>query len=113
YPQISLQIGQGDRLVDLVREGVDCVIRAGEPDESGMIMRKLPDIPEQTCASPDYLSRHGRPESPEDLDGHRMIGFLSSRTGRVMPLEFRKGSGIREMTLPCRVFANEAETAHH
>lgn len=113
YPQISLQIGQGDRLVDLVREGVDCVIRAGEPDESGMIMRRLPHIPEQTCASPDYLSRHGRPESPEDLDGHRMIGFLSSRTGRVMPLEFRKASGIREVTLPCRVIANEAETAHH
>ncbi|WP_159590897.1 LysR family transcriptional regulator [Chelativorans xinjiangense] len=113
YPEITLQIGQGDRLVDLVREGVDCVIRAGEPDDSGMIMRRLPDIPEQTCANPHYLSRHGLPASVDDLDGHQMIGFVSSRTGRVMPLEFQTAEGIREVTLPCRVTANEAETAHH
>ncbi|MCR4265469.1 LysR family transcriptional regulator [Nitratireductor sp. ZSWI3] len=113
YPQIRLQIGQGDRLVDLVREGVDCVIRAGEPDDSGMIMRRLPDIPEQTCASPDYLSCHGMPTSPDGLDGHRMIGFVSSRTGRMMPLEFQTAEGTREITLPCLVTANEAETAHH
>lgn len=113
YPQISLQIGQGDRLVDLVREGVDCVIRAGEPNDSGLIMRRLSDIPEQTCASPQYIERHGVPASVDDLDGHQMIGFVSSRTGRVMPMEFRTGEGIREVTLPCRVTANEAETAHH
>ena len=113
YPQISLQIGQGDRLVDLVREGVDCVIRAGEPDDSGLIMRKLPDIPEQTCASPQYLDYHGAPASVDDLDRHQMIGFVSSRTGRVMPMEFQTAEGIKEVTLPCRVTANEAETAHH
>ncbi|PRD45604.1 LysR family transcriptional regulator [Phyllobacterium phragmitis] len=113
YPQIRLQIGQGDRLVDLVREGVDCVIRAGEPDDSGMIMRRLPDIPEQTCASPDYLRRHGAPASADDFVGHQMVGFVSSRTGRVMPMEFQTAEGIREVTLPCRVTANEAETAHH
>lgn len=42
-----------------------------------------------------------------------MIGFVSSRTGRVMPMEFQTAEGIREVTLPCRVTANEAETAHH
>lgn len=113
YPQIRLHLGQTDRLVDLVREGVDCVIRAGEPQDSGMIMRRLPDIPEQTCASPDYLSRHGQPASADDLDGHQMVGFVSSRTGRVMPLEFQTAEGIREVTLPSQVTANEAETAHH
>jgi DNA-binding transcriptional LysR family regulator len=113
YPEIVLHIGQGDRLVDLVREGVDCVIRAGEPDDSGMIMHKLPDIPEQTCASPRYLDRHGLPASPDDLEGHQMIGFVSSRTGRVMPMEFQTAEGVKEVTLPCRVTANDAETAHH
>lgn len=113
YPQLTLHIGQGDRLVDLVREGVDCVIRAGEPDDSGMIMRRLPAIPEQTCASPGYLERYGVPTSLSDLGGHRMIGFVSSRTGRVMPMEFRTKDGVEEVILPCRVTANEAETAHH
>ncbi|TIU63880.1 MAG: LysR family transcriptional regulator, partial [Mesorhizobium sp.] len=50
HPGIDLHIGQGDRLVDLVREGVDCVIRAGEPQDSGMIMRRLAMIEEITCA---------------------------------------------------------------
>lgn len=113
YPQILLQLGQGDRLVDLVREGVDCVIRAGEPDDSGMIMRKLPSIPELTCASPRYLERHGVPVSPDDLESHQMVGFMSSRTGRVMPLEFVTAEGIREIILPCRVTANDAVTMHH
>jgi DNA-binding transcriptional LysR family regulator len=86
YPEIDLHIGQGDRLVDLVREGVDCVIRAGELQDSGMIMRLLATIEEITCASPSYLKRHGVPASPEALEGHQAVGFVSSRTGEVPPL---------------------------
>ncbi|WP_103223358.1 LysR family transcriptional regulator [Roseibium marinum] len=113
YPRITLQLGQTERLVDLVREGVDCVIRAGDPDDSGMIMRKLASIPEITCASPDYLERHGTPSSVGDLAGHRMVGFLSSRTGAALPLEFRRGDGYEEVTLPATVIANDADTVHH
>ncbi len=113
YPRITLQLGQTERLVDLVREGIDCVIRAGDPDDSGMIMRKLTSIPEITCASPDYLERYGTPSSLEDLDGHRMVGFLSSRTGAALPLEFRRGDGYEEVALPATVTANDADTVHH
>ena len=111
HPGLSLQIGQGERLVDLVREGVDCVIRAGIPDDSSMIMRRLAEMPEITCASPAYLERHGVPEDPTQLDGHQMIGFLSSRTGRVMPLEFTRNGRVIEAALPARVSANDADTA--
>lgn len=100
-------------LVDLVREGVDCVIRAGEPDESGMIMRKLPPIPEMTCASAGCLEEYGTPKSLEDLDGHQIIGFVSSRTGSALPLEFQTSGGLREVTLPGKILANDAETVHH
>ncbi|MBY8976844.1 LysR family transcriptional regulator [Rhodobacteraceae bacterium NNCM2] len=110
YPRLDLHLGQGDRLVDLVREGVDCVIRAGEPSESGMMMRRLAELPELTCASPAYLDRHGVPGSPDNLDGHRMVGFLSSRSGGVLPLEFQINGKVREVTLPSRVTANDAET---
>lgn len=113
YPKISLQLGQGDRLVDLVREGVDCVIRAGEPDDSGMIMRKLPSIPEITCASSEYLEKHGTPKDLDDLAGHQMVGFISSRTGGTFPLEFETKNGIREVNLSSKVVANDAETVHH
>lgn len=112
YPLIDLHLGQGDRLVDLVREGVDCVIRAGELSDSGMIMRRLATIEEVTCASPAYVARHGLPASPDDLAGHRMIGFVSSRTGDVIPLEFTVDGLAREIVLPSRITANHSDTVH-
>ncbi|RVD10802.1 LysR family transcriptional regulator, partial [Mesorhizobium sp. M7A.F.Ca.ET.027.02.1.1] len=111
YVRIDLQIGQSDRLVDLVREGVDCVIRVGEPPDSGMIMRRLAVIREITCASPAYLERHGTPVSPDALDGHQAVGFVSSRTGETLPFEFTVAGSIREVRLPGRVAANNSDTA--
>ena len=109
YPRIDLQIGEGDRLVDLVSEGVDCVIRAGEPRDSGMIVRRLGLLREVTCASPNYLERHGTPRSVDDLIGHRMIGFLSSRTRQVMPLEFVVDGKERREFLPGRVMVSGSD----
>lgn len=110
YPLLDLQIGQGDRLVDLVREGIDCVIRAGEISDSGLIMRRLGMIAEITCASPAYISRHGMPRSPDAMEGHRAVGFISSRTGQIMPLEFTVGNTVRFVSLPCRLTINNSDT---
>lgn len=110
YPLLDLRIGQGDRLVDLLREGVDCVIRAGDPEDSGMILRRLGTIEEITVASPAYLATHGTPATPDDLDGHQMVGFISSRTGEVLPLEFCVGGRVRQVTLPSRVTVNNSDT---
>ena len=110
YPGIDLQIGQGDRLVDLVREGVDCVLRAGELQDSGMIARRLATLEEVTCASPAYLERHGTPATLKDLEGHRCVGFQSSRTGEILPLEFMEGREIRNIRLPSRVSVNNSDT---
>jgi len=110
YPLLDLHIGQGDRLVDLVREGVDCVIRAGTLEDSGMIARKLADITEITCASPSYLEKHGMPASPDQLDGHQVVGFVSSRTGETMPLEFIVGGETKLVRLPGRIAVNNSDT---
>ena len=110
HPRIQLHIGQTDRLVDLVREGIDCAIRVGEPRDSGLIMRRLGVLHEVTVASPDYLAAHGTPRTIDDLDGHRMVGFLSSLTGEVMPLEFLVDGVPREVRLPMRVSANHSDT---
>lgn len=111
YPGLDLQIGQGDRLVDLLREGVDCVIRAGPLAESDLIARPLGMLSEVTCASPAYLAAHGQPRHPQDLTGHRMVGFLSSRTGEVLPLEFQDGAETRGVSLPARVTVNNSDTS--
>ncbi|TGR92527.1 LysR family transcriptional regulator, partial [bacterium M00.F.Ca.ET.191.01.1.1] len=72
YPGLSLHIGEGDRLVDLVREGVDCVVRAGTLPDSDMIARRIGIAREATLASADYVERHGRPCDLDELAGHVM-----------------------------------------
>ncbi|MGK9165779.1 LysR family transcriptional regulator [Inquilinus limosus] len=109
YPEIQLHFGEGDRFVDLVREGVDCVLRVGQPADSSLIGRRIAVLQEGTFASPAYLERFGTPRTPDDLDGHRMVGFLSSATGALLPLEFTVGGARREVTLPVTVSAAGAE----
>jgi len=77
YPNIDMVISSGDRLVHLVREGIDCVVRAGQPRDSSLVVRKLADMPQIICASPDYLSRYGTPTHPGELVQHQGIGFFS------------------------------------
>ena len=58
YPEIELHISEGDRLADLIREGIDCVLRVGEPKDSDMIVRRVAMLDEVTLASPIYLKQH-------------------------------------------------------
>lgn len=110
HPGVTLHIGEGDALVDLVRDGIDCVIRVGEPIESGLIGRRLAVLDEGTFASPAYLQRFGTPASPDDLDGHRMIGFVSSATRVLIPLEFQMPEGLRKVSLPAAVTVTASAT---
>ena len=103
YPDIRVHIGEGDRLVDLVREGVDCVIRVGQPANSTMIGRRIAMLDEITVASPAYLQRHGTPKTLDGLEGHVMIGFVSSATGSIIPLEFTVEGKLRNVTLPTSI----------
>jgi DNA-binding transcriptional LysR family regulator len=110
YPNVELILSEGDRLVDLVREGVDCVVRVGVPADSDLAARQLGALHEMTVASPEYLKRHGIPKTPDDLDGHRMVGFLSSATGRTMPLYFTVGDVEEQRVIPCTLLTTGAET---
>ncbi len=111
HPALSIQIGEGERFVDLVREGVDCVVRAGALADSDLVVRRLGVMDEMTCASPAYLAEHGIPASPDALDGHVMVGFVSSRTGQVIPLEFTRDGRTIERTLPARVLVSGADAS--
>lgn len=77
YPKIDLVISSGDRLVDLIREGIDCVVRAGHPRDSSLVVRRLANMQEIICASPQYLERYGTPVHPNELPSHQGVGFFS------------------------------------
>ncbi|TEA78768.1 LysR family transcriptional regulator [Allopusillimonas ginsengisoli] len=78
YPKINIVINSGDRLVDLVKEGIDCVVRAGHPRDSSLVVSKLANMPEVICASPKYLARYGTPKHPEELAEYQAVGFFAN-----------------------------------
>lgn len=111
YPEIELHLSEGDRLADLIREGIDCVLRVGVPQDSDMVARRIALLEEVTLAAPSYLGRFGHPARPEDLAaGHRMVGFHSTATGALLPLEFSVGGRLVEIALPATVSVTAAES---
>lgn len=111
YPDIEIHISEGDRYVDLIREGIDCVLRAGSLQDSDMVARRVAVLDEMTLASPAYIAEHGQPAHPDDLPGtHRMVAFHSTATGSLLPLEFIVDGIVRKIMLPCTVSVNGAET---
>ncbi len=109
YPGIELVMSSGDRLVDLVREGVDCVIRAGDPRDSSLVARRLALLPQVICASPDYLARHGTPRRPEELLAHQAVKFFASSGNVDYPFELRIDGRLREFALGGWLAVNDAE----
>lgn len=112
YPDIELDVSEGDRYVDLVREGVDCAVRVGELRDSDLVARRLTLLPEATAASPAYCERHGMPTDVDTLEtgGHVMVGFKSTAIGALLPLEFQQEGRVRHLTLPTRVRVSGAES---
>lgn len=109
YPQIELEIGLNDRTVDLIREGVDCVLRGGLALDESLVARPLAMMDQLTLASPGYLERFGTPSVLDDLAGHRMVEYVSSVSGKRFGLEFHDAGGLREVNLPKTVAVNSSE----
>jgi LysR family transcriptional regulator for bpeEF and oprC len=91
HPDVELQLGVSDRPVDLIGEGVDCVIRGGELADTSLIARRLCTLDSVTCATPDYLLAHGVPAHPEELESKQVaVTYLFPQTGKSLPLHFTK-----------------------
>lgn len=110
YPQIDLVVSGGDRLVDLVREGIDCVVRAGTPKDSSLVARRLAVMPEVLCASPEYLRHFGTPTHPDGLSAHQAVGFFSSSHARTYPFELTVEGQVRQFELAHWIAVNDAES---
>lgn len=109
YPQITLEIGIGDRYIDLVRDGVDCVLRAGELADSSLVARRLTLLPQVTCASAAYLAEYGMPHTLADLAAHRVVDYFSASSGKSLPLEFVIDGQTQALRLPAALAVNNAD----
>ncbi|MGF6372669.1 LysR family transcriptional regulator [Paraburkholderia sp. MM5482-R1] len=109
YPDIDLQLGLTDRPVDLLQEGVDCVVRVGALQDSSLVARRIGLFEGVTCASPDYIKRAGVPASLEDLDNHKAVNYFSSRTGRTLDWAFLVNGNEVEVKMKSIVSVNDAD----
>ncbi|AEG92062.1 LysR family transcriptional regulator [Ramlibacter tataouinensis] len=93
YPDIQIDMGVSDRLVDMIGENVDCVVRGGELTDQSLMARRVGDLQLRACAAPSYLERAGTPSHPRQLEDthHRVVGFLWSRNGKTYPYAMRRG----------------------
>ena len=111
YPDIDVTLGVTDRAVDLIEEGVDCVLRVGPLADSDMIARTIGMLPLINVASPAYLDRHGTPRTPDDLSEHHAVNYASPSSGRVEPWEWCVGGAVRALPMRARVTVNSAEAS--
>ncbi|CAB3778667.1 HTH-type transcriptional regulator PgrR [Paraburkholderia ultramafica] len=109
YPDIDLQLGLTDRPVDLLQEGVDCVVRVGALQDSSLVARRIGLFEGVTCAAPDYIARAGMPASLEDLDNHKAVNYFSSRTGRTIDWAFMLDGKEVEVKMKSIVSVNDAD----
>ncbi|BEP64871.1 LysR family transcriptional regulator (plasmid) [Variovorax sp. V213] len=95
YPDIQFDMGVSDRMVDLIGENVDCVVRGGELADQSLMARHVGDLQLGVYAAPSYLERAGLPSHPRELENshHRVVGFHWPRTGKVLPYTLRRQGG--------------------
>lgn len=109
HPAIEIRLSETDRMVDLVEEGIDCVLRAGVLPDSSLVGRKVAESEQLTLASPGYLRQFGTPSGLDDLSGHRMVAYAASASGQPYPLDFMVDGKTREELLPFEVTVRGAE----
>jgi DNA-binding transcriptional LysR family regulator len=112
YPGIEIELSSSDRLVDVIREGFDCVVRVGTLKDSGLIARPLGKLSVINCASPDYLARFGYPETLEDLSGHAVVHYAVNLGTRPQGFELYRDNATQWIKTGGILTVNSTETYH-
>jgi DNA-binding transcriptional LysR family regulator len=109
YPKVSVDLTLTDRLVELIDEGMDVVVRIGAPKDSGLVMRKLVDNHRIVVGAPDYLERRGAPMAPAELEDHDCLQYrgVGTRWRLVGP-----SGEVAEIRAASRLRSDNGEVAH-
>lgn len=110
YPQIELDLDFTDRLVDVIAEGFDAVVRTGQPSDSRLSARKLGNFQSILVASPEYLRQRGTPQVPADLLEHACLHFRFPHSGKLDVWPMGRGSDALASRLPTTMICNDIET---
>lgn len=107
YPEITLSLVSSETFINLIERKVDVAIRVGTLADSSLRARPLFSSFRKIVASPDYLSRHGKPESVEELKHHVCMGFTEPVSLNMWPVSCCDGQ-LHE--IQCGISSNSGET---
>jgi DNA-binding transcriptional LysR family regulator len=107
YPDVTIELELSNKRNDLIADGTDCAIRAGEIEEQFLVARQIGSVGFTTCATPRFLEKHGPVTSPEQLARLPTIGMTAARGGRAMPYQFESGGQKSDVALNHRLVLND------
>lgn len=109
FPQVSVRLALGDRVLDLMEDHVDLAIRIGALPDSSLVSTRLGSVRRILCASPDYLKKHGVPRQIDTLAEHACISFESLTGGNAW--KFRVNDAEATVPIRPRLVVSTAEAA--
>lgn len=109
HPLLELEFSCTERRVDLIREGFDCVVRAGAIVDPGLIGRTIGHMQMVNCASPDYLARFGVPQTPDDLITHRLVHYVPTLGAKADGFDYLVDGQTRTQVMQGAMTVNNAD----
>ncbi|MER1077051.1 LysR family transcriptional regulator [Pseudomonas aeruginosa] len=106
YPDIELDFDYSDRLVDVIDEGFDAVIRTGEPSDSRLMSRRLGSCRRVIVGAPSYFSQAGVPHQPADLTHHACLLYRFPSTGKLDTWPVTRTTDMPAIELPISMVTN-------
>ena len=107
YPDVNIELKLSDTKVNLIEGGFDLALRNYVAEDSSMIGRKLADDTRILCASPAYLNKYGSPETPEDLETHRLLVFMNSKSRKLISTNGKRECSFPPLTGKYRVICDD------
>jgi DNA-binding transcriptional LysR family regulator len=108
HPQLEIELSSTERRVDLVREGFDCVLRAGSVTDTSLVARPMGPLHMVNCASPAYLEANGTPIGLADLGHHQLVHFVNTLGARSGGFEYQLDGKDTSLPMAGSVTVNNA-----
>ncbi|RZT39390.1 LysR family transcriptional regulator [Cupriavidus agavae] len=108
HPALQIEVSSTDRRVDVIADGFDCVVRAGNVVDESLVSRPLAQMPLINVASRDYVGAHGRPENLADLAAHWLVNYMPNRSSTPAGFEYHEGGKLVSVPMAHRVTVNNS-----
>lgn len=108
FPEVSLDVVLEDKYVDLLENRIDVAIRVGRLADPSLVTRRLAPCKMVLCASPEYLKKHGTPETPEDLSSAARLAFSQAVSAGDWTIYDPEGR-LHRIESACRITANNIQ----